>query len=140
MPPIQSEHHMRPNTRLNPDPHLRVLKGVLIAALAMTIAPASAQIDKARTAEKAAVASSTHPYAGFWKGPGCADRFGLAISPAEGSLYSVSFCGPGGCFLPGTYRPDTRLGGDPDYRLVDKDTIEVRTIAGFSRYVRCPGR
>ncbi|MGZ5035816.1 MAG: hypothetical protein ACXWG1_02745 [Usitatibacter sp.] len=99
----------------------------------------AAELDKERAAEKAAVASSTHPYAGFWKQPGCADRFGLAIAP-EGSLYSVSFCGPGGCFAPGTYRPNTKLVGDPGYRIIDKDTIEVSTALGFSKYVRCTQR
>ena len=99
----------------------------------------AAELDKERSAEKAAVTSSTHPYAGFWKQPGCVDRFGLAIAP-EGPLYSVSFCGPGGCFSPGTYRPNTKLVGDSGYRIIDKDTIEVSTTLGFSKYVRCPQR
>jgi len=92
-----------------------------------------------RTAERAAVASSTHPLAGFWKKSNCDDHFGLAIAP-EGKLYSVSFCGPGGCFAPGTYRPNTTIVGDPHYRVIDDDTIEVGGKDGFSRYVRCPQR
>lgn len=94
-----------------------------------------------REAELAAVPSATHPYAGFWKEVNCEDSFGLAISPADRSeFYSVSFCGPGGCFKPGTYRPNTALAGDRAYRIVDKDTIDVEGRNGFSRYVRCPGR
>jgi hypothetical protein len=99
-----------------------------------------AQLDKERVAEKTAVPTMTHPYAGFWKEPGCADRFGLAIAPVDRALYSVSFCGPGGCFTPGTYRPNTKLIGDPHYRLIDNNTIEVRTAVGFSKYVRCGQR
>ena len=96
--------------------------------------------DPQRTAEKLAIPSPTHPFAGFWKEPGCADNFGLAIAPSGPNLYSVSFCGPGGCFKPGTYRPDTPLVGDPAYRVVDNDTIEVGGLGGFTRYVRCDKR
>lgn len=115
--------------------------GTLVLAVITLVAGGSiaADLDKGRAAEKAAVASPTHPYAGFWKQPGCADRFGLAIAP-EGPLYSVSFCGPGGCFAPGTYRPNTKLSGDSGYRIIDKDTIEVSTAFGFTRYVRCAQR
>jgi hypothetical protein len=90
-------------------------------------------------AEKTAVSSPTHPLAGFWKEPDCSDRFGLAIAPA-GHDYSVSFCGPGGCFAPGTYRRNTGLFHDPAYHIVDNDTIEIKGRDGFSTYVRCPSR
>ena len=96
--------------------------------------------DPGRTAEKTAIASPSHPYAGFWKEPGCRDEFGLAIAPAGSETYSVSFCGPGGCFKPGTYRPNTKLTGDSDYRIIDKDTIEVSGENGFAKYVRCEKR
>jgi len=92
-----------------------------------------------RRAEKAAVPTQTHPYAGFWKEGSCAEQFGLAIAPA-GELYSVSFCGPGGCFAPGTYRPNTKLVGDPQYRIINNDTIEISGAGGFEKYVRCPSR
>ena len=117
------------------------VKPMIVAAVTLAaVTTVAAELDKERAAEKAAVPSTTHPYAGFWKQPGCADRFGLAIAPAEGALYSVSFCGPGGCFERGTYRPNTKLVGDSAYRIIDKDTIEVRTAVGFSRYVRCAQR
>jgi hypothetical protein len=60
--------------------------------------------------------SSTHPLSGFWKNE-CGQDFGLAIAAAGTSLYSVSFCGPGGCSKPGYYRPNTTIVGDPEYKL-----------------------
>ncbi len=95
--------------------------------------------DTERVVEKTAVASPTHPLAGFWKHSTCADPFGLAIAPA-GDLYSVSFCGPGGCFEPGTYRPNTKIVDDPSYRVINNDTIEVDGKDGFTKYVRCAAR
>ena len=85
-------------------------------------------------------ATASHPYAGFWKDDGhCDEEFGLAIAPAGPGLYSVSFCGPGGCFEPGTYRPNTPLVGDPAYRIIDGDTLGIGVQGGdFQRYVRCP--
>ena len=80
--------------------------------------------------------TATQPLVGFWKSS-CSDNFGLAIDAQKDGLYSVSFCGPGGCSRPGTYRPNTRLVGDPDYKVLDQNTIEVRGLDGFSRYVRC---
>lgn len=96
--------------------------------------------DPDRTAEKTAVPDDAHPLAGFWKEPGCTDNFGLAIAPAGGKTYSISFCGPGGCFKPGTYRPNTTLVDDPAYKVVDANTIEVKGADGFSKYVRCAKR
>lgn len=77
-----------------------------------------------------------YPYTGFWKSS-CTDNFGLAIEPHEAGVYSVSFCGPGGCFKPGTYRPNTKIDGDSHYRIVDAKTIEVQGKDGFSRYYLC---
>src|SRR5262249_23368560 len=111
-----------------------------IATLLVVISACEDTHDPGRTAEKTAIQSASHPYAGFWKQPGCADNFGLAIAPAGPGIYSVSFCGPGGCFKPGTYRPNTPIVGDSDYRVIDQDTIEVSSLDGFSRYVRCKSR
>ena len=80
--------------------------------------------------------SAEYPFVGFWKNS-CEDDFGLAIDGQHDGLYSASFCGPAGCFKPGTYRPNTRLIDDPDYRIIDQNTLEVRGLGGFSRYVRC---
>ncbi len=95
--------------------------------------------DSDRVAEKTAVSSTSHPMAGFWKSSP-ADNFGLAIAPAGGKLYSVSFCGPGGCFKPGTYRPNTPLVGDEDYKVVSTDTLLVRGQDGWSTYKRAASR
>ena len=95
--------------------------------------------DPDRIAEKTAIPSETHPLAGFWK-YGANDNFGLAIASAEGNLYSVSFCGPGGCFKPGTYRPNTPIAGDSDYQVVSNDTIRVRGADGWSTITRSAGR
>lgn len=103
--------------------------------------------DPGRIAEREALSSNAHPLAGFWKDD-CAEQFGLAIAPAGIGVYSVSFCGPGGCFFPGTYRPDTRLHGDEAYRVIDDDTLDVHGRDGWTTYSRagsrtgtsCPGR
>jgi len=73
---------------------------------------------------------------GFWKDH-CEDAFGLKIESAGGDLYSVSFCGPGGCFEPGTYRPNSPIFGDQAYRVTDGDALEVLGGDGFSTYYRC---
>ncbi len=91
-------------------------------------------------AEKLAVPSQSHPLAGFWKSGDCSDDFGLAIAPAGKGLYSISFCGPGGCFVPGTYRPNSPIVGDPSYRVVNNNTIDVDRRDGFARSIRCPSR
>lgn len=78
--------------------------------------------------------TKTHPLGGFWKRNPTHDH-GLAIGPAEDD-YFISFCGPSGCFEKGTYRPNSRIVGDTDYRVIDNNTIEVKGKKGFTRYVR----
>jgi len=95
--------------------------------------------DPTREAERTAIPSASHPMAGFWK-QGCDQDFGLAIAPAGGGMYSVSFCGPGGCFKPGTYRPNTPLVGDEAYEIVGLDTLKVYGHFGWSTYSRSFGR
>ena len=83
--------------------------------------------------------TENHPYSGFWADDGHFDEgFGLVIAPAGAGMYSVSFCGPGGCFEPGTYRPNTPIVGDSGYQLTDPDTIGVSVSGGgYQRYERC---
>jgi len=69
--------------------------------------------------------ATTHPYTGFWKGQ-CSDGFGVQIKPVDGQLYSVSFCGPGGCFEPGTWAPNTTLVGDPAYEIVSPTELRIK--------------
>ncbi|HLO65537.1 MAG TPA: hypothetical protein VK188_00860 [Holophaga sp.] len=92
-----------------------------------------------RSIERLATPSPEFPLAGFWKiDP--KDEFGLAIFPAGSGYYSISFCGPGGCFKPGTYRPNSRIVGDPSYVVVNDDAIKVSTSDGFQLYRRVKGR
>ena len=78
-----------------------------------------------------------HPFAGFWKSE-CKDEFGLAIAAAGEGIYSVSFCGPGGCFKPGTYRPNTSLVGDPAYKIESTTRLLVMGVdEKFTPYTRC---
>ena len=111
--------------------------------IVFTLASANLGIDTThdpnRTAEKSAVPSESHPMTGFWKSSPN-DNFGLAIAPAEGKLYSVSFCGPGSCFKPGTYRPDTSLVDDKDYQVTSADSLLVNGQGGWSTYQRAASR
>jgi hypothetical protein len=71
-------------------------------------------------------------FAGFWK-VRCTDAFGVQIQPVNERLWSVSFCGVGGCFGPGQWAPNTTITGDPDYKVIDPRTIEFRG----ARYTKC---
>ena len=53
--------------------------------------------------------TTDYPLGGFWKVDSCADNYGLAISPLNDGLYSVSFCNESGCQEPGAYRPNSTL-------------------------------
>jgi hypothetical protein len=68
------------------------------------------------------------PYIGFWK-IDCGDDFGIAIQKAATDAYFVRFCGPGGC-VGKTRFTRTNLVGDPRYRILDYDTIEVGMVPG----------
>jgi hypothetical protein len=108
---------------------------VVVAAAACTAHPPDSS-----QSLPAPPATESHPFAGFWKDGHCNDEFGLSIAPAGPKMYSVSFCGPGGCFEPGTYRPNTPIVGDPAYQVIDNNTLGISTQDGtFQRYSRCPG-
>lgn len=83
--------------------------------------------------------SKTHPLGGFWKRRVNYDH-GIAIGAADENRYFISFCGPSGCFEKGKYRPNSTIEGDPNYRVVDNNTIEIRGRKGFTRYVRVKSR
>jgi hypothetical protein len=57
---------------------------------------------------------------------------GLLLAGPPEDANSISFCGPGGCSKPGTYRPNSPIFGDPSYRVVDADIIEVLGGDGFA--------
>lgn len=63
-------------------------------------------------------------FTGFWKAR-CSDAFGVQIKKQQGNLFSVSFCGPGGCFDPGTWMPNTPIVGDPQYLIYNPTTIAI---------------
>ncbi len=64
-------------------------------------------------------------FKGFWK-VRCTDAFGIQIIPQGAKLYSVSFCGPGGCDAPGTWAPNTPIIDDSHYKIIDDKTIEMK--------------
>ena len=74
--------------------------------------------------------------AGFWK-TDCDDGFGVKIEHAGGDLYSLSFCGPGGCFAPGAWRPNSPIFGDKAYGVLGADAIQLPFGEGFDTYHRC---
>jgi hypothetical protein len=76
---------------------------------------------------------------GFWK-TDCTNNFGVKIEHAGGDLYSLSFCGPGGCFEPGTWAPNSPIFGDSRYRVMSGDTIQLPFGDGFNTYHRCPSQ
>ncbi len=75
-------------------------------------------------------------FTGFWK-TRCADGFGVQIKKLPGNLFSVSFCGPGGCFEPGTWMPNTPIIEDPQYRRIDPTTLEIKRGEGWKRLTKC---
>jgi hypothetical protein len=83
------------------------------------------------------VKSSKPPdFTGFWKGR-CSDAFGVQIKQQTGKLFSVSFCGPGGCFDPGSWMPNTPIVGDPQYRPINPTTLEIEHGDGWQRFTKC---
>lgn len=85
-----------------------------------------------------AVASSDHPLAGFWKQGDCDEPWGWAIGPAESDNYYVSFCGPGGCQGSTDHGvKTTNIADDPDYLLVNFNTMKYRFEGKWVTLVRC---
>ena len=113
-------HH--PDSIVNPICTMKTVIGIAIALSLMGCA--SPDNPERRMAERLAVPSDDYPLAGFWKEQG-ANTWGLAIAPFKDGLYSISFCGPGGCFEPGTYRPNSKIYGDKKYRVISVNTIEL---------------
>jgi hypothetical protein len=111
----------------------------LLAAAVVACNERKARSVRNAVVESKAVRSDAHPLAGFWK-QDCKYEFGLAIGPAPDGRYFVSFCGPGGCFAEGTWRPNSAIYGDPQYRVVDEDHIEVVGTSRTDAYMRCAGR
>jgi len=81
-------------------------------------------------------AESATNFTGFWKSD-CSNAFGVQIKPQSANIYSISFCGPGGCFAPGTWKPNTPIEGDPSYRVIDAATLEIKNGERWQRYKKC---
>lgn len=96
--------------------------------------------DEYSGAEEKAVPTQSHPLAGFYKSESCEDPWGWAIGPANDTEYYISFCGPGGCFEEGTYRPNTTIYDDPKYEVVDENTINFLSQGIWTAHKRCPSR
>ena len=92
-----------------------------------------------RTAEELAVPSEDYPLAGFWK-VNPESQFGIAIAPAGDGYYSISFCGPRGCFRPGQWRPNTRIIDDNSFRVVNSDCIDIYQRDEYVRHRRFKSR
>jgi hypothetical protein len=75
-------------------------------------------------------------FTGFWK-TNCTDAFGVQIKKQTGNLFSVSFCGPGGCFAPGEWMPNTPIVTDPKYRILNATTLEIQNGEGWHRFTKC---
>ncbi len=76
-------------------------------------------------------------YTGIWKGD-CSDFFGVQIKPAENQLYSVSFCALHGCDKPGNWTPNTRIEGDPKYKVISPSELGIkREDEGYFFYKKC---
>src|SRR5208283_5004210 len=70
-------------------------------------------------------------FTGFWK-VNCSDAFGVQIKKQPGNLFSVSFCGPGGCFAPGEWMPNTSIPGDQCND--DRNTTRARLEPIYKMY------
>ena len=75
-------------------------------------------------------------FTGFWKWR-CSDDWGVQIQKQTGNLFSVSFCGPGGCFEPGTWMPNTPIVGDPRYRYINPTTLAIQHGDGWQTLTKC---
>jgi hypothetical protein len=75
-------------------------------------------------------------FAGFWKEK-CEDTFGLRIKPADQpAMYTVTFCGPGGCGDEQNERK-TYIKGDKRYHIVSKTELQVGPSESRSNYKKC---
>jgi hypothetical protein len=78
--------------------------------------------------------------AGFWKEK-CSEGFGLRIKPVDKpGLYTVAFCGPGGCGDE-QYARKSFIAGDKHYKVVSPVELQVLGNDGnWSTYRKCSGK
>jgi hypothetical protein len=78
-------------------------------------------------------------YSGSWKRD-CSDSYGLQINSVENEMYSFSLCGGGGrtCTEPGWWTPNTRIKGDPKYKIISPVEIYIKLDdGGYRSYRKC---
>ncbi len=76
-----------------------------------------------------------YPYIGLWKSD-CSSNFGMTINKAENGLYSLMFCGPGGC-MDEKFWLKTTFENDKKFKIIDKDTFKMHSEGLFIQYHRC---
>jgi hypothetical protein len=75
-------------------------------------------------------------FAGFWKEK-CSDSFGLRIKPVDQpGMYTVTFCGPGGCADEQGERK-TYITGDQHYKVLSDGGLQVGPNGSTSTYNKC---
>jgi hypothetical protein len=128
---------------MQPMPFIRlILAGLAGVAIVGCGCPGS-DVDYSRAVEKLAVPSTEYPLAGFWKwsDPPQPNDAGVAIAPAGNGMYSISFCGTVADFRPGEWTDNSKIYGDPSYKVVDLNTIEIKGEGGvWSRLYRFASR
>jgi hypothetical protein len=76
-------------------------------------------------------------YTGFWK-RNCEDDQGVQFRRLREGVYSIAFCKIGGCTAPGSYRPNSRIDGDPAYEVLGPTRIRLMHVeGGYTAYVKC---
>ncbi len=75
-------------------------------------------------------------FAGFWK-TSCTEGFGLRIKPVgTPGMYTVTFCGPGGCGDENNER-QTYITGDKGYNVVSATELQIGRSDNRSTYKKC---
>lgn len=122
-----------------PKPLFLTLLVLLLAPCAWATEATSNLTPKAQPPLRVTPLPANVDFSGFWK-TNCGDDSGVDIEKVDSSTYSICFCGPGGCFKPGEWTPNSRIIGDSKYRILGPDTIQFPFDKGFISYHRCKGR
>lgn len=78
----------------------------------------------------------TMNFGGFWKEK-CTATFGLRIKPVDTpGMYTITFCGPGGCGNEENLRK-TFIKGDKRYLIVSATELQVGSEGKRSTYLKC---
>ena len=97
------------------------MKRLIVALFAIVVLPCYVATASAEKAD----------FTGFWKDH-CADPYGFQIKPYKDGLYTVRFCGPGGCDDSPDAAVATPIDGDPGYEVVS--AAEIREKQGATSY------